>query len=194
LYERLVAFACAEGIFFCNLFAVIFWFRSKGTFPNFTHANIMISKDESLHRDFGAHLFGREISRLLEEDPSKASEIKESVLNIIKEAIEIEDMFSDYILSEPLEDMNAADLKIYSRLIADNLLTQLSYHSHYEVKNPFTWLDNISMEQKGNFYEVKIGDYKNKSLTDILNWRLRAGLIKDETKIDPFTHAEAVDF
>lgn len=193
-YERLVAFACAEGIFFCTLFAVIFWFRSKGQFETFVHANIMISKDESLHRDWGAYLFGQEVSKILKTNPEKASEIKETVLQIIKEAIEIEELFADHILDEPLEDLNSHDLKKYARLIADNLLSQLSYEPFYGEKNPFTWLDNISMEQKGNFYEVRIGDYKRRSLADVLNWRGRAGLTTDTDKNNLYENPEDVDF
>jgi ribonucleotide reductase beta subunit family protein with ferritin-like domain len=191
-YERLVAFACAEGIFFCTLFVVIFWFRSKGQFENFVLANILISKDESLHRDWGAYLFCQEITEILRLNPDKESEIRDSVLNIIKESIEIEDMFADYILDKPLDDLNSSDLKIYARLIADNLLTQLSYQTYYNAKNPFTWLDNISMEQKGNFYEVRIGDYKRKSLTDILNWKQRAGLITKTN--DVYENPDDIDF
>ena len=175
-YERLIAFACAEGIFFCALFAIIFKWRSKGWFPNFIHANEMIARDESLHRDYGAYLFEKEISMILKNNPEKADEIKNSVLTIIKEVVEIEDEFADYILNEPLEDLNSVDLKQYIRLITDNLLTQLSYEPIYNVKNPFTWLNDITMEQKGNFYEVRIGSYVKRSLSEVLNWRRRAGL------------------
>lgn len=194
-YQRLVAFACAEGIFFSTLFAVIFWFRSKGMFPNFILANELIANDESLHRDFGAYLFGQELTQLLEEAKDKegvAEEIRKSVYEIIKESIEIEDLFVDYILRESLEDLNAKDLKNYARLIADNLLTQLSYSSFYKAKNPFTWLDDISMEQKGNFYEVRIGAYKKKSLAEMLNWKQRAGL--NENVGDVYTNPTDVDF
>lgn len=198
-YQRLVAFACAEGIFFCTLFAVIFWFRSKGMFPNFILANELIANDESLHRDWGSYLFGQEITEILSKCDKESGEynrvfdeIKASVLEIIQEAIAIEDEFVDYILDEDLEDLNAKDLKTYARLIADNLLSQLSYSSVYKVRNPFTWLDDISMEQKGNFYEVRIGAYKKKSLADVLNWRKRAGLIEETTNV--YENPEDVDF
>jgi ribonucleoside-diphosphate reductase subunit M2 len=198
-YQRLVAFACAEGIFFCTLFAVIFWFRSKGWFPNFILANELIGNDESLHRDWGAYLFGQEISEILSkyekgsEDYNRVyEEIRTSVYEIVLDAVSTEDEFADYILDENLEDLNAQDLKTYARLIADNLLSQLSYSSHFRVQNPFTWLDDISMEQKGNFYEVRIGAYKRKSLSDVLNWRKRAGLI--EEKVDVYQNPEDVDF
>lgn len=198
-YQRLVAFACAEGIFFCTLFAVIFWFRSKGWFPNFILANELIGNDESLHRDWGAYLFGQEISEILapyekgsEEYNRLYNEIKTSVYEIVFDAVSVEDIFADYILEENLEDLNAHDLKTYSQLIADNLLAQLAYSTHFNVKNPFTWLGDISMEQKGNFYEVRIGAYKKKSLADVLNWRKRAGLIEETN--DVFENPEDVYF
>jgi ribonucleotide reductase beta subunit family protein with ferritin-like domain len=198
-YQRLVAFACAEGIFFCTLFAVIFWFRSKGWFPNFILANELIANDESLHRDFGAYLFGQEITEILSayeknsEDYNRVyNEIKESVHEIVNEAILVEDEFVDHILDHQLEDLNATDLKTYSRLIADNLLSQLSYSSTYKVRNPFTWQDDISMEQKGNFYEVRIGAYKKRSLSDVMNWRKRAGLIEEVNNV--YDNPEDVEF
>ena len=176
-YQRLVAFACSEGIFFCNLFAVIFWFRSKGMFPNFIFANELIARDESLHRDFGAFLFGQEITTLLqplsgsEEYQLQYERIHADVLTIVQEAVAIEDLFTQHILAVPLEDLTASKLSVYTRLIADNLPQQLSFPSHYGVKNLFTWLNDISMEQKGNFYEVHISTYKKKSLAEVLDWR-----------------------
>lgn len=198
-YQRLLAFACAEGIFFCTLFAVIFWFRSKGMFPNFILANELIAKDESLHRDFGAWLYVREVSNLLNqyekgsaEYQAKFEEIKKITLEIIQEALDIEDTFADFILSDNLEDLNANDLKEYAHLIADNLLVQLSYTPHWKAKNPFTWLDDISMEQKSNFYEVRPGGYQKKALTELLDWKKRAGLT--EITDNAYNNPDEVDF
>lgn len=198
-YQRLVAFACAEGIFFCTLFAVIFWFRSKGWFPNFILANELIANDESLHRDWGAYLFGLELNKMLSAHEPRSTqynalhqEIKTSVLEIIQDAIATEDLFVDTILDSNVDDLNAPDLKIYARLIADNLLVQLACPTKYNVRNPFTWLDDISMEQKGNFYEVRIGAYKKKSLSDMLNWKKRAGLVANTQ--DVYCNPESVDF
>ena len=181
-YQRLVAFGCAEGIFFCTLFAVIFWFRSKGLFPNFILANELIAKDESLHRDWSVYLFSLENSN---------NEIK--VKEIIKEALEVEFKFVDYILPEPIEDLNKDKLKIYAKLIADNLIQQLGYETIYNVKNPFTWLDDISMEQKSNFFEVRSGAYSKKSLTDVMNWKKRTGIEENNDK-KLFNNPEDIDF
>lgn len=202
-YQRLVAFACAEGIFFSTLFAVIFWFRSKGWFTNFVEANELIAADESLHRDFGAHLFHKEIYQIFDAVDSKYKkgtqeyeearlEIKDAVYEIILEAVSIEDGFADYILSESLDDLDSKSLKIYARLITDNLLAQLSYSTHFNVKNPFTWLDDISMEQKTNFYERRPMAYVKAALSDVLNWQKRAGLI--ETTTQSYDNPEEIDF
>lgn len=198
-HERLVAFACAEGIFFCTLFAVIFWFRSKGLFPNFIFANELISNDESLHRQWGVYLFKVALQYLFSltgKDTSEYDtwfkEFRPSILSIIEEALDIEDEFVDYILQESLEDLNAKDLKQYARLIADNLLVELGFSSNYNVKNPFTWMDDISMEQKGNFYEVRIGAYSKKSIADILDWQKRAGLVERNDNV--YDNPENVDF
>jgi ribonucleotide reductase beta subunit family protein with ferritin-like domain len=44
--ERLVAFACVEGIFFSGSFASIFWLRERGMMPGLTFSNELISRDE----------------------------------------------------------------------------------------------------------------------------------------------------
>lgn len=198
-YKRLVAFACAEGIFFCTLFATLFWFRGKGKFPNLIFSNELIANDESLHRDWGAHLFHMEVEEILSQYKKgsmeynlKAKEISEETHKIITQAVFVEEQFVDYILPENIEDLNAPDMKTYARLISDSLLCQLRYSPIYNVKNPFTWMDDISMEQKGNFYEVRIGAYKKKSLADVTNWKKRAGL--DEELGSVYISPEEVDF
>src|SRR5665647_1046860 len=43
--DLFVAFAASEGIFFCVLFAIIFWFRSFGEFQHLIFMNEQIQKD-----------------------------------------------------------------------------------------------------------------------------------------------------
>lgn len=198
-WQRYIASACTEGIFFCTLFAIIFWFRSKGLFPNFVSANESIIIDESIHRDWFLFQFGRAAGKILSkftpgttEYNNMAEEIKRTAIEIIREVVEIEDGFVDYILDEPLEDLNAKDLKTYARLISDNMLRQMSYDSIFKVKNPFTWMDDSSMQQKTNFYEITVMAYEKFSVTDALNWRKRTGLIKENPNI--YSNPEEIDF
>ena len=56
--ERLVAFACVEGIFFSGAFCSIFYFKKRADLqmPGLTFSNELISRDEGLHCDFAVHL------------------------------------------------------------------------------------------------------------------------------------------
>ncbi len=180
-WKRLLAAACAEGIFFCVLFACIFWLRSCGLFKNFIAANEMISRDESLHRDFNLMLYGKEVNKILlpylgtPEFEIRKLEIEEESRKIILEALKIEDQFSDEILSLEIEDLNKEDLKIYTRVVIDNFLSQIGLDTMFNHKSPFTWMNDISLQQKGNFYEVKIGAYSKTSLKDAIDVDKRAG-------------------
>ena len=51
-YERIVATAITEGIFFSSSFCSIFWLKKRGLMPALTLSNEWISKDEGHHRDF----------------------------------------------------------------------------------------------------------------------------------------------
>ncbi|CAL1376527.1 unnamed protein product [Linum trigynum] len=50
--ERLIVFACVEGIFFSDSFCTIFWLKKRGLMPVLTFSNELISRDEVLHCDF----------------------------------------------------------------------------------------------------------------------------------------------
>ena len=55
--ERLVAFACVEGIFFSGSFCSIFWLKKRGLMPGLTFSNELISRDEGMHTDFACLLY-----------------------------------------------------------------------------------------------------------------------------------------
>jgi ribonucleoside-diphosphate reductase subunit M2 len=44
--ERVIAFACVEGIFFSGSFAAIFWLKKRGLMPGLAFSNELISRDE----------------------------------------------------------------------------------------------------------------------------------------------------
>ena len=187
-YHRLTASACFEGIFFCTLFAAVFWFRSRGKFQNFITANQLISRDESLHRDYNIFLAKREIH----ESGKTMADVEKELKQIVLEAVAIEDAFVDALLPNPIRDLNAEDLKIYVRVVAQSLWRQFGLGTLFTEKSPFTWMDEISLEQKGNFYEVGIAAYQKRSLDELLNWKKRAGLVEDT--VSGLTNPEDVDF
>jgi ribonucleotide reductase beta subunit family protein with ferritin-like domain len=174
----LAAFASAEGIFFSVLFAIIFWFRSKGILQNFIFMNEQISKDEGMHRDYGCYLFRKELSKGGEYVPEGW---KEKVTQILDEALEVELEFLQVLVPEPIDDLTYENLADYARVVTDHLRYALSLPTKYNVTNKLTWMNDISLSQKGNFYEVRIGSYKNFSVKDALNWKKRCGIDKEET-------------
>lgn len=54
--ERLIAFACVEGIHFSASFCAIFWLKKRGLMPGLSFSNVLISRDEGLHTDFACAL------------------------------------------------------------------------------------------------------------------------------------------
>jgi ribonucleoside-diphosphate reductase subunit M2 len=55
--ERILAFACVEGIFFSGSFCAIFWLKKRGLMPGLTFSNELISRDEGLHCDFACLIY-----------------------------------------------------------------------------------------------------------------------------------------
>ena len=48
-WNRVIAFAAVEGIFFSGSFCSIFWLKKRGLMPGLCHSNELISRDEGLH-------------------------------------------------------------------------------------------------------------------------------------------------
>ncbi len=147
--ERLVAFAAVEGLFFSGSFCSIFWLKKRGLMPGLCFSNELISRDEGMHCDFACLLY-RKLERPLP---------RERVLDIITQAVEIECEFVCDALPVALIGMNARLMTQYIQFVADRLIRELGYESHYGATNPFEWMDLISMQGKTNFFERRVGEY-----------------------------------
>ncbi|KXZ55961.1 hypothetical protein GPECTOR_2g1512 [Gonium pectorale] len=148
--ERLVAFACVEGIHFSGSFCSIFWLKKRCLMPGLSFSNVLISRDEGLHCDFACCLYRHLRGRLS----------RERVLQIVTEAVELEDEFCTEALSCELLGMNATLMSQYIRYVADRLLVSLGYEKHYNAANPFDWMEMISLQGKANFFERRVGEYQ----------------------------------
>jgi ribonucleoside-diphosphate reductase subunit M2 len=136
--ERLVAFAAVEGIMFSGSFASIFYMKKRGLLPGLSCANELISRDEGLHTDFACLLYSKLQNRL-----SQAR-----VEEIIREAVEAEKEFVSDALPVSLLGMNAAMMCTYIEYVADRLLASLGHAKMYQSRNPFDWMELISLEGK----------------------------------------------
>jgi ribonucleoside-diphosphate reductase beta chain len=149
--ERLIAFAIVEGVFFSGSFCSIFWLKKRGLMPGLSVSNQFISRDEGLHCTFACALYNTL------QPETKTS--KERVYEIIKDAVSIEQEFICDALPCSLIGMNSTLMSQYIEFVADRLLVELGYEKIWNSKNPFDFMDMISLEGKSNFFELRVSDY-----------------------------------
>ncbi len=155
--ERLIAFAAVEGIFFSGSFCALFWLKKRGIMPGLTFSNELISRDEGLHCDFACHLFN---AHLINKIPEKR------VLEIIIDAVEIEQEFIVDALPVSLIGMNSKLMSQYIEFVADRLLEQLGCEKYYNSANPFDFMEMISLQGKTNFFEKRVAEYQKSGVMD----------------------------
>ena len=154
--ERLVAFAAVEGIFFSGSFCSIFWLKKRGLLPGLTFSNELISRDEGLHCDFACMLYGKLRNRLREE----------TVHEIIRDAVKIEKSFVCEALPVSLIGMNSNLMSTYIEFVADRLCKALGCAKIYNARNPFDWMEMISLQGKTNFFEKRVSEYQKSGVVN----------------------------
>lgn len=169
---RLLAFAAVEGIFFSGSFCSIYWLKKRGLMPGLTFSNELISRDEGLHTDFACLLY-----KYIDNKPAEAD-----VRKLIMEAVEYEQEFVSHALPVSLIGMNEKMMKQYIEFVADRLFLELGYSAEYNSKNPFDWMELISLQGKTNFFEKRVAEYQ------------KAGVMKGAKSADDFEFTNTIDF
>jgi ribonucleoside-diphosphate reductase subunit M2 len=147
--ERCIAFGVVEGIFFSGSFCAIFWLKKRGLLPGLCFSNELISRDEGLHCDFACLIYKKLNNKISEN----------KIWDIVKEAVEIEKSFVRDSIPVELIGMNARLMCEYIEFVADRLLVEFGVEKKYETKNPFEWMEMISLQGKTNFFEKRVGEY-----------------------------------
>lgn len=135
--QRLLAFACVEGIFFSGSFCAIFWLKKRGLMPGFTFSNELISRDEGLHTDFACLLYSHLVNKLSQD----------TVFEIVGDAVNYEKEFITEALPVNLIGMNMVLMKEYIEFCADRSV--LLIHSYL-----FTFLTIIQTSCKFGVQEI----------------------------------------
>ena len=154
--ERLVAFACVEGIMFSGSFCAIYWLKKRGLMPGLCRSNELIARDEGLHCDFACELkkvMGLHLPQ-------------ERVWCIVDAAVVLECAFVCDALPCRLIGMNADAMALYIQFVADRLLDALGYEKKYHAANPFEWMEAISLQGKANFFEARETSYQKAGVFD----------------------------
>jgi ribonucleoside-diphosphate reductase beta chain len=155
LAERLVAFACVEGIFFSSSFCAIYWLKDAhhGLLPGLTFSNELISRDEGLHTDFATMLY------------RKYPAVSPAVIReIVGDAVAIEIEFATTALPVSLIGMNADLMTEYIKFVADRLLRQFDCGALYSADCPFDFMERLGLQNKTNFHEKKVAEYRKASV------------------------------
>jgi ribonucleotide reductase beta subunit family protein with ferritin-like domain len=147
--QRLLGFAIVEGIFFSGAFCAIYWLKKRGLMPGLCQSNLLISRDEGLHTEFACLLYSKLLNKLAKHDAHK----------IIRDAVKIEKYFITKALPCELIGMNSKLMSEYIEFVADRLSVQLGYPKIYHAKNPFDFMEMISLSSKSNFFEARVTEY-----------------------------------
>ena len=117
--------------------------------PGLSFSNELISRDEGLHTDFAVLLYSKIVNKIKEKE----------VYNIFEDAVKIEKEFITESIPCAMIGMNADMMKEYIEYVADRLLIQLGYKPKWNTKNPFDFMEMISLRTKTNFFENRVGEY-----------------------------------
>jgi len=153
--ERLIAFACVEGLMFSSSFCSIFWLKKQGLMPGLAQSNELISRDEGIHRDGACLLYKNYIVQKLEED---------YLIEMIKSCVKIEKDFVNESLPYNLKGMNKILMCQYVEYVADHLCVNLINKKIFSTENPFPWMNLISVDKKVNFFENRSVNYSKTSV------------------------------
>ena len=146
---RLLAFACVEGLLFSGSFCAVYFLKKRGVMPGLCLSNDFIARDEGLHTETAVAIFHK-----LRHKPSTTL-----VHKLVAEAVEHEKCFITEALPCDLIGMNRRLMAQYISYVADRLLMQLGYPTIYDVDNPFDFMENIALESKVSFFEVRNHNY-----------------------------------
>jgi len=155
--------AFTEGLQLFASFAMLMNFPRFGKMKGMGQIVSWSVRDESLHCEGIIKLF----HTLLQESGGMTLRLKEDLLVVCQDVVEMEDRFIDLAFEMgPVEGMTAGELKAYVRFIANWRMTQLGLDSLYEGvdEHPLPWLQALlSGVEHANFFEARATEYSKAS-------------------------------
>jgi ribonucleoside-diphosphate reductase beta chain len=164
LENLVVACLIMEGIFFYSAFAVMFGFQRQKKMVGSAEQIQYIMRDESVHLNFGISL----INGIKTEQPELwTPEFQQHIINLVKEATELEYTFAQTVFPKGIFGMNAEGFKQYIEHIADRRLSAIGLPAQYGVANPFPWMSEaVDLNKEKNFFETRVIEYQTGGTLD----------------------------
>lgn len=172
IIERVVAFACVEGIFFSACFCAIYWIKKKNILHGLTKANEFIARDEALHTQFAVALYHTMKNDGYTLQTKRGKEIIRSavdrLVDFVQESLKVE-----------LIGMTSDAMIKYVKSVANTLSVDFGFGEVYEdVVSPFIWMVTMVLPNKTNFHESRVSEYTKPANTGNLETE-KSGVIFD---------------
>lgn len=147
-----------EGIFFYSGFVMILSFHRQNRLTGIGQQFQYILRDETIHLNFGIDL----INGIKEENPEIwTREFQEEIVELIKQAVELEIQYAADCLPRGILGLNADLFREYVGHIADRRLERIGLPTLYGSKNPFPWMsETMDLPKEKNFFETRVTEYQ----------------------------------
>jgi ribonucleoside-diphosphate reductase beta chain len=153
-----------EGVNLFAPFAMLLSFSQEGKLPGMVSVNKWSITDESLHVQGLSDIY----RIYLNENPEIINNyFKAAIYELARRVVAMEDRFIDLCFSAGSTTSCTPDaVKAYVRYVCDYRMQQLGLKAQFDIKhNPLPWIDYITGNTFGNFFEVTSVEYSKGSLT-----------------------------
>jgi ribonucleoside-diphosphate reductase beta chain len=158
-----------EGISLFASFVMLLSFRLGGKIPGAVDINLWSIVDETIHVEGNTAL----LHEFLKQNPEVVTnDFKSYVYTIYTTLIDIEDASIDlpYAVGDN-PHLTKEDVHLYIRYMGDYRLQQLGFKPQYNIKeNPCPWVEEITGNMLGNFFERTSVEYSKGSLVGDWGW------------------------
>jgi len=147
-----------EGIFFYSGFAMMLSFHRQNKMTGIGEQFQYILRDETIHLNFGIDL----INGVKSENPDLwTPEFQQSMVDLVKEAVELEYAYAEDCLPNGILGLNAPMFRDYVQYVADRRLERIGLPTQWNSKNPFPWMsETIDLGKEKNFFETRVTEYQ----------------------------------
>ncbi|SEO48159.1 ribonucleotide-diphosphate reductase subunit beta [Aquisalimonas asiatica] len=156
----LVAFYVVfEGMWFYTGFAQILSLGRRNKMTGIAEQYQYILRDESLHLNFGIDV----INQIKLENPHLwTPEFQAEVIEMLKEATQLEIAYAEDTMPNGLLGMNAQMCEEYMHFICNRRCSQLGLPELFPgARNPFPWMSEaIDLKKEKNFFEARVTEYQ----------------------------------
>jgi ribonucleoside-diphosphate reductase beta chain len=164
VHDLIGYYVVMEGIFFYAGFAQMLALKRKQVMVGIGEQFEYIMRDESIHLAFGCDL----INTIKFENPHIwTPEFQANIIQIIKEAVELEKAYAYEACPEGIVGITADQFSKYVEYIADRRLERLGLPRLFDTPNPLPWMSQATdLSKEKNFFESRVTEYQSAGSLD----------------------------